>query len=96
MKTNSNPPAGYITIQPGPGPYDRECTDIVRGIEGLLDLDETVTIHQGRPGNVDAVRALHKHNVDADYCDLCSNHGDTTWPCATIRALDTTDRTAEK
>jgi len=36
------------------------------------------------------VRALHQHQPDADYCDLCSNHGDTTWPCATLRALDGT------
>lgn len=34
-----------------------------------------------------AVAALHVHNTDADYCDLCANHGDTGWPCATIRAL---------
>jgi hypothetical protein len=45
VKTNSNPPAGYITIQPGPGPYDRECADIARIIEGRLDPDETITIH---------------------------------------------------
>lgn len=90
MKTNSNPPTGYITIQPGPGPYDRECADIVRDIEHRLDPDETVTVHDGRPGNAQAVRELHQHQPDADYCDLCSNHGDTTWPCATVRALDAT------
>lgn len=37
------------------------------------------------------VRDLHERR-DSDagyaYCDVCSNHGDTTWPCATIRALD--------
>lgn len=47
MKTNTNPPTGYITILPGPGPYDRECADIVRDIERALDPDETVTIHDG-------------------------------------------------
>lgn len=35
-----------------------------------------------------AVAALHTHNTDADYCDLCANHGDIQWPCATIRALN--------
>jgi len=39
---------------------------------------------------IDRVRALHQHNEDAGYCDLCSNHGDITWPCATIHALDDT------
>ncbi|MFD3336071.1 hypothetical protein ACFWV1_26005 [Streptomyces sp. NPDC058700] len=88
MKTNSEPPVGHIIIQPGPGPYDRECADIVRVIEHALDSDETITIHNGRPGNVQAVRDLHQRQPDADYCDVCSNHGDITWPCATIRALD--------
>ncbi|MHC3450724.1 hypothetical protein [Streptomyces prasinus] len=45
MKTNANPPTGYITIQPGPGPYNRDCADIVRDIEGRLDPDEAITIH---------------------------------------------------
>jgi hypothetical protein len=45
MKTNTNPPTGYITIQPGPGAYDRECADIARVIERALDADETLTIH---------------------------------------------------
>lgn len=36
------------------------------------------------------VRDLHQP-VDAGIgpsCDVCSNHGDTAWPCATLRALD--------
>jgi hypothetical protein len=41
---------------------------------------------------VQRVRDLHeKRESEAGpgaYCDVCSNHGDTTWPCATIRALD--------
>ncbi|MFF7411612.1 hypothetical protein [Streptomyces lydicus] len=37
---------------------------------------------------LDRVRSLHQHNEDAGYCDLCSKHGDITWPCATIAALD--------
>ncbi|MFD8545609.1 hypothetical protein [Streptomyces sp. NPDC059649] len=41
-------------------------------------------------GAIEWVRALHKHNEDAGYCDLCSGHGDITWPCATVRALDGT------
>lgn len=36
------------------------------------------------------VRDLHERR-DSDtgsaYCDVCANHGDTVWPCATIRAL---------
>lgn len=44
MKTHSNPPTGHITITPGPGPYDRECSDIVNVIQQGLDFDETVTI----------------------------------------------------
>ncbi|WP_446458676.1 hypothetical protein [Streptomyces rochei] len=88
MKTNSTPPAGYIVIQPGPGPYDRECADILHVLKHALDPDEKVSIHNGQPGNAQAVRDLHQRQPDADYCDLCSNHGDIDWPCATIRALD--------
>lgn len=40
-----------------------------------------------------AVRALHERDPEADYCDVCSNHGDITWPCATIAALDQHDQT---
>ncbi|MFD7867969.1 hypothetical protein [Streptomyces sp. NPDC059783] len=93
MKTHSDCPTGYITITPGPGPYDRECPDIVRVIRQRLAADETVTIQQGKPGNAQAVRDLHeRYDSDAGgaYCNLCSNHGDTNWPCATIRALDGT------
>ncbi|MFK8851186.1 hypothetical protein [Streptomyces sp. Ac-502] len=44
---------------------------------------------------LDRVRALHTRNEDADYCNLCADHGDIGWPCATIAALDTpTDRCA--
>lgn len=45
MKTNTDPPTGYITIQPGPGSYDRGCADIARVIKRALDADETLTIH---------------------------------------------------
>lgn len=38
--------------------------------------------------DIHSARLLHKHNAEDDYCDLCSNHGDVDWPCATIRALD--------
>ncbi|MGY5127329.1 hypothetical protein [Streptomyces nigrescens] len=40
---------------------------------------------------LDRVRALHEYIEDADYCDVCSNHGDIAWPCATIAALDGAD-----
>uniref|UniRef100_UPI0030E0A33E hypothetical protein n=1 Tax=Streptomyces tubercidicus TaxID=47759 RepID=UPI0030E0A33E len=38
--------------------------------------------------SIGRARALHQHNEDASYCDVCSNHGDLAWPCATIAALD--------
>jgi hypothetical protein len=37
-----------------------------------------------------AVARIHERIAGADgseYCDLCSNHGDVHWPCATMRAL---------
>ncbi|MFF1301080.1 hypothetical protein [Streptomyces sp. NPDC058296] len=44
--------------------------------------------------SIQRVRELHEKR-DSDtghpYCDVCSNHGDTDWPCATIRALDGTE-----
>ncbi|MFF3547100.1 hypothetical protein ACFYXD_35345 [Streptomyces platensis] len=42
-------------------------------------------------GAIERVRALHERREADDgstYCDVCSNHGDIAWPCATIRALD--------
>ncbi|BFP50052.1 hypothetical protein KCMC57_64200 (plasmid) [Kitasatospora sp. CMC57] len=43
-------------------------------------------IQQLRDG-AEAVRALHQsvHNVG---CALCLRHGDESWPCTTLRALD--------
>ncbi|NJA56689.1 hypothetical protein [Streptomyces sp. NEAU-H3] len=42
------------------------------------------------------VRKLHERinaeDADGGYCDLCSNHGDIHWPCATIKALDGENR----
>lgn len=35
-----------------------------------------------------AVAALHIYNVDADYCELCADHGDIEWPCSTVHALN--------
>ena len=46
------------------------------------------------PDGATAVRDLHERcesDYSTVYCDLCSNHGDTTWPCATIAALDGTN-----
>lgn len=95
MKTHSNPPTGYIVITPGSDPYARECSDIANLIQQALDPDETVAIYPAKPGNAQAVRDLHERR-DSDtgqaYCDVCSNHGDTDWPCATIRALDTDEK----
>lgn len=42
------------------------------------------------------IHALHVYVPEADYCDVCSNHGDITWPCATIAALGGTTKTAKK
>ncbi|MFH9426038.1 hypothetical protein [Streptomyces sp. NPDC017529] len=41
------------------------------------------------------VRALHTRNEDAGYCDLCADHGDVDWPCATIAALTPSETAAE-
>jgi hypothetical protein len=63
----------------------------------LLEHLETHTIPQfvaklaEQRDAVQRVRELHQHQPDADYCDVCSNHGDIDWPCATIRALDGTE-----
>lgn len=41
-----------------------------------------------------AVRKLHERREGDDgslYCDLCSNHGDITWPCATVRVLSSAE-----
>lgn len=37
---------------------------------------------------LNAIRALHERDPEADYCVVCSNHGDITWPCATVAVLD--------
>lgn len=34
-----------------------------------------------------AVTALHVYDAGAGYCEVCANHGDIEWPCATVRAL---------
>ncbi|MFI9194129.1 hypothetical protein ACIG0A_33125 [Streptomyces californicus] len=67
MKTHSNPPTGYIVITPGPGPYDRECADIVNVIQQALDADETVTIHQGKPGS--DPEAMYAAGENSGYAD---------------------------
>ncbi|WP_329046965.1 hypothetical protein [Streptomyces sp. NBC_01422] len=63
----------------------------------LLGHLETHTIPQfvaklaGQRDAIQRVRDLHEQRdseTGAPYCDACSNHGDITWPCATIRALD--------
>lgn len=43
-----------------------------------------------------AVRDLHERNPEADYCAVCSNHGDITWPCATIAVLDQHGQTTKE
>lgn len=38
-----------------------------------------------------SVLEVHEKREGADgsvYCDLCSNHGDVHWPCATVEAMD--------
>lgn len=39
---------------------------------------------------LDRVRFLHARDDDADYCVVCSNHGDIDWPCRTVAAIDNT------
>ncbi|MEW1754122.1 hypothetical protein [Streptomyces angustmyceticus] len=60
--------------------------NIRRSRDQVDSYDQELT---GANSALDRVRALHQHNRDADYCDLCSNHGDVAWPCATLRALET-------
>ncbi|MFD3908841.1 hypothetical protein ACFXOL_20985 [Streptomyces californicus] len=67
--------------------------------EDLHDLPLTVRAHVLKLGDearsmrraIEAVRELHERcESEAEtgpYCGLCSNHGDTNWPCATGRAL---------
>ena len=37
---------------------------------------------------IDRVRDLHTRYEGGGSCEVCSNHGDVQWPCATLRALD--------
>lgn len=61
--------------------------NIRRSREQVDGYDQELTSAQRA---IARVRALHQLNERAGYCDVCSNHGDITWPCATIRALDGT------
>ncbi|MEU1088952.1 hypothetical protein ABZ401_19315 [Streptomyces sp. NPDC005892] len=62
-------------------------------VDALLDELDLVREERGR-GLLAArrIRAQHErresHTPLGAYCDLCSNHGDITWPCATISALE--------
>ncbi|MFE7780355.1 hypothetical protein [Streptomyces nigrescens] len=62
--------------------------NIRRSREQVDGYDQELTSAQRA---IARVRALHQLNEDAGYCDLCSNHGDIAWPCATLRALDGAD-----
>jgi uncharacterized protein (UPF0212 family) len=38
-----------------------------------------------------AIRDLHERvelDSGGEYCDVCSNHGDAHWPCATVAAVE--------
>lgn len=50
--------------------------------------EEAVAQRDALAQQVAAVAALHVHNADADYCEVCADHGEIQWPCATIRALN--------
>lgn len=52
--------------------------------ENVEDGEDTVTVRSA----LDRVRALHAYDADADYCVVCSNHGDIQWPCRTIAVLE--------
>ena len=68
--------------------YDR--LDYLAGYAATLETYATEQRESAERAEaaLNAVRALHQQQPDAGYCDMCSNHGDITWPCATIRALD--------
>lgn len=52
------------------------------------ERDEQQTRAQQAEATLNAIRALHERDPEADYCVVCSNHGDITWPCATVAVLD--------
>lgn len=57
---------------------------------------QSVTAAERAP--IDRALALHEVTEGADgsrYCGLCSNHGDTNWPCVTVQALDTETSTTD-
>lgn len=58
-------------------------------LHDLAVLDDTKA--DTSEASLTRVRALHERMEgygDFDYCDVCSNHGDIRWPCATIRAIE--------
>lgn len=64
---------------------------LFRKLDALLQLsspDAAPNVGINAHEAIDRVRALHTRDEDADYCTVCSNHGDVQWPCATIAALD--------
>lgn len=49
-----------------------------RALHFAIELDRKVA----------AVVTLHAYNAEAGYCEVCADHGDIEWPCATVRALN--------
>lgn len=64
----------------------------VQIIDGIADKIEPQIVWPDEPTESEKrVRALHPQVTGDDgsvYCDLCSNHGDIHWPCATLAALE--------
>lgn len=64
----------------------------VEALVTLYDRDTKTDLIDRRQADL-RVRDLHERrdsDAGGSYCNLCSNHGDITWPCATIRALGDT------
>ncbi|MFJ6608182.1 hypothetical protein [Streptomyces lydicus] len=63
------------------------AVDLLAGSHRRAEQAEVENARLRAEAAVGRVRAVHQRNKAADYCDVCSKHGDITWPCATIRAL---------
>lgn len=61
-------------------------------VEAIINDAEMAAEKNGFAYARQAVLTVHEEResayVGGSYCDLCSNHGDITWPCATVKALN--------
>ncbi|MFE4915787.1 hypothetical protein ACFRCX_30245 [Streptomyces sp. NPDC056652] len=70
-----------------PHPQDEDVANLAMNIV-QPELDRLASALQ-------RARDLHERregDSNSAYCDVCANHGDIAWPCATIRALNGTEK----